>query len=681
MNGMKIVICCTVLTLGSLPVSALALAPTPEEMTLAQEWIQTYLGPEAKALPFSFSYNSAWTPDLLKAWKKERTSKNLDESRTQTTLTFTDPQTTLEVRCVVVEYHDFPTVEWTVYFKNTGTSDAPFLDNIRALDLDVKRDPDPKGQFLLHHHRGSPANRSDYMPLETPLPMLGWARISAKGDAANGRPTDSDWPYFNLEWNGGKKGMIVVVGWPGQWTSEWRADEGAGLRITAGQERTHFKLRPGEEIRTPLIVLQFWQGGDWIDAQNLWRRWMIQHNVPRPGGKLPAPMFSGFVQIGNFCMYGSDEEDSKQYIDYYLDKGLQPDCYWMDTGWFVEGWEPDHYQNWEPDRTRFPNGIRPISDYAHAKGLKTILWFEPERVWKSWLSEKHPEWCLSSSTHPHQLLDLGHPEALQWITDRVHNRLTEEDIDIFRSDFNFSPSEHWQQNDPPDRQGILENHWVRGYLTFWDELLRRKPNLLIDSCASGGKRNDLETLRRSIILWRSDRDRNHDGGWSMQCQTYGISFWVPYHGAGAGNIDKYVFRSCMYPSLVGMYDLRRDDLDYDLLKQLLNEWRQINKYFFGDYYPLTPYSLYNDVWMAWQFDQPGEGEGVVQVFRHAENDETDRVRIFKLRGLEPQARYELVNFDIAEKTTLTGQELMENGLNINIPEKPAAVIVIYKKLK
>ena len=70
----------------------------------------------------------------------------------------------------------------------------------------------------------------------------------------------------------------------------------------------------------------------------------------------------------------------------------------------------------------------------------------------------------------------------------------------------------------------------------------------------------------------------------------------------------------MYLSIVGWYDLRRDDLDYDLLKWGLNEWRRIKKYFFGDYYPLTPYSLYNDVWIAWQFDRPEEGEGVVQVF-------------------------------------------------------------------
>ena len=676
MNLIKIVVCCTVLTLGSLPVSALALGPTAEEMTLAKEWTQAHLGPETKALPFSFIYNG--TPPDIKTWKTERTSKKLDEYRTQTTITYTDPKTALEVRCVVVEYNDFPTVEWTVYFKNTGTSDTPFLDNIRALDIGLKRDPDPRGQFLLHHHRGSPANRSDYMPLESPLPMLGWERISAKGDAASGRPTDSDWPYFNLEWNGGKEGMIVVIGWPGQWSSEWRADEGTGLRITSGQELTHFKLRPGEEIRTPLIVLQRWKGCDWIDAQNVWRRWMIKYNVPRPSGKLPPPMFSGFVQIGNFCMYGSDEADSKQYIDYYIDKGLQPDCYWMDTGWFVEGWDPDNQQkNWEPDRKRFPNGMRPISDYAHGKGLKTVLWFEPERVWKSWISENHPEWCLSSSTHPHLLLDLGNPEALKWITDRIHNRLIEDNIDIFRSDFNFSPLDHWRQNNPPDRQGIRENHWVKGYLAFWDGLLRRNPNLLIDSCASGGKRNDLETLRRSIILWRSDRS---GGAVEMQCQTYGISFWVPYHGAGSGNIDKYVLRSYMYPSIVGQYDLRRDDLDYDLLKRVLNEWRRINKYFFGDYYPLTPYSLYNDVWIAWQFDCPEEGEGVVQVFRRAENDEADKVRNFKLRGLEPQAQYEVTDLDVNVPSCLSGRELMENGLKINIPEKPAAAVVIYKKL-
>ena len=67
------------------------------------------------------------------------------------------------------------------------------------------------------------------------------------------------------------------------------------MRIRAGQELTHFKLLPGEEVRTPLMVLQFWKG-DRIRAQNVWRRWMLAHNLPRPGGKLPPPQFAA-VQL------------------------------------------------------------------------------------------------------------------------------------------------------------------------------------------------------------------------------------------------------------------------------------------------------------------------------------------------------------------------------------------------
>ena len=54
--------------------------------------------------------------------------------------------------------------------------------------------------------------------------------------------------------------MIVVVGWPGQWAAKFSRDKENHLRIRAGQELTHFKLLPGEEVRTPLVVLQFWKG-------------------------------------------------------------------------------------------------------------------------------------------------------------------------------------------------------------------------------------------------------------------------------------------------------------------------------------------------------------------------------------------------------------------------------------
>ena len=86
-------------------------------------------------------------------------------------------------------------------------------------------------------------------------------------------------------------GLILAVGWPGQWAASFARDAASGLQVTAGQELTHLYLKPGEEIRTPLMALLFWKGTDPVRAQNLWRRWMLAHNVPRPGGKPLRPIY------------------------------------------------------------------------------------------------------------------------------------------------------------------------------------------------------------------------------------------------------------------------------------------------------------------------------------------------------------------------------------------------------
>ena len=97
----------------------------------------------------------------------------------------------------------------------------------------------------------------------------------------------------------------------------------------------------------------------------------------------------------------------------------------------------------------------------------------------------------------------------------------------------------WRANDAPDRQGITEIRHVTGYLAYWDELRRRHPDMLIDTCASGGRRNDLETLRRAVPLWRSDY--GYDDPPAMQNLTYGLALWVPYFGTGIRSSNVYSF--------------------------------------------------------------------------------------------------------------------------------------------
>jgi alpha-galactosidase len=655
--------------------------------------------------------------------------------------------------------------------------------------------------------------------------------------------------------------------------------------LQAGQEQTRFRLRAGEEVRTPLIVLQFWHG-DWVSAQNLWRRWMVAHNLPRPGGQLAPPQLVACNSHQFNEMLGANEQNQKLFIDRYLANGLKIDYWWMDAGWYKNSGTWVNTGTWEVDPKRFPGGLRAITDHGHAKGVKSIVWFEPERVTPgTWLYDRHPEWLLRASPdlndplaglgsrratelpgtdpcvthnptsktrsvasvrwepgrlafHPgpqgeysvvrwtglttgeyavqaeflaideqtttdvhvlhggrsvftdrinldgrgrravyegtlklaqggtldfvvgwgngthasdstglaavlrdptgkthdaakdfhleanpngpwsygylkpgptpdsstfrpydhHEtigdngwrLLNLGDLAARTWLTDHVDRLIRDQGIDLYRQDFNIDPLPYWRSADAEDRQGITEIRYVEGYLAYWDELRRRHPTMLIDSCASGGRRNDLETLRRAVPLVRSDHLFEPT---SQQCHTYGISFWYPYHGTGtlAGEskilnaadaavqqFDVYAFRSHMAASVTACWDVRRDDLDYAELRRLAGQLRTVQPCYLGDYYPLTTYSTANDAWMAWQFDLPQQGCGMVQAFRRPQS--TQAGACYKLLGLDAQATYVVRDLDTPDQPAeRSGGELMQDGLAVSILKQPGAAVVTYQK--
>lgn len=627
--------------------------------------------------PFSFTYGDKTFAELLPNLTKDVAAVQLDEARRQHDLRYRDSATGLEIHCVATEYLDFPTVEWTLYFKNTGTQDTPILSDIQALDTRFNRLTDEvygryarPGEFVLHHYTGSICQVDDYAPHETVL----WPNEEKRLASAGGRGSNGEFPYFNIEWPG--EGVIAAVGWPGQWQATFRRDEGAGIRVVAGQALTHFTLHPGEAVRTPLVALQFWKG-DAVDAQNTWRRWMIAHNVPRNDGKLRPTHLAGCSSHFFGEMVTADEASQIEFIDRYVAEGIPIDYWWMDAGWYVNtsGWP--NTGTWEVDTKRFPRGLRAITDHAHAKGIESIVWFEPERVTPgTWLYDTHPEWLLGADGGQ-KLLDLGNPDALKWLTDHVDHLLTEQGIDLYRQDFNMDPLAYWRNNDAPDRQGITEIGHVTGYLAYWDALLRRHPDLRIDTCASGGRRNDLETLRRAVPLWRTDYILDPIG---TQSCTYGISSWIPFHGTGVKDADAYRFRSMMTPYPNCLWDARRTDLDYDELRRLTSQWKAVAPNYAGDFYPLTAYSLAPDVWMGWQFDRPEAGEGMVQVFRRGES--IYRAADLLLRGLDRTARYRITNLDAPDSSfEMTGRDLLEKGLPVDISAHSGDALIVYKRIE
>ena len=170
--------------------------------------------------PFSFVYGGKASAELLKDWPCERKARKLDEQRTERVSVWTDPATGLQVRCEDIEYGDFPTVEWVLHFKNTGAGDTPILSDIQAVDLSLSRSG--AGEFVLNHHAGDNCSPDSYAPQQLVLEPKSQHRFAPVG----GRPTCVGFPYYNLEWSG--EGLIIVLGWPGQWAAEFVRDGGKG---------------------------------------------------------------------------------------------------------------------------------------------------------------------------------------------------------------------------------------------------------------------------------------------------------------------------------------------------------------------------------------------------------------------------------------------------------------------
>jgi alpha-galactosidase len=118
------------------------------------------------------------------------------------------------------------------------------------------------------------------------------------------------------------------------------------------------------------------------------------------------------------------------------------------------------------------------------------------------------------------------------------------------------------------------------------------------------------------------------------------------------------------------------EVDYAALKQLHEQRRQMIHLLYGDYYPLTPYSLEQDTWMAWQFDDPESGTGLIQAFRRAASPEPERR--LQLHGLDPDVRYALRTITGQPLGWAYGRDLCQQGLLVRLDEQPGAAVILYQ---
>jgi alpha-galactosidase len=582
-------------------------------------------------------------------------------------------------------YSDFGALEYKVRFRNDGPSAAEPVSLVNTMDLEFDGSVLPGSSIVSSGGGGfdgtyPPQTYQIKKHLFGPTSLEnGEVVLGSKG----GRSSSLDFPFYFIDNVEKKAGLFVGIGWSGQWSAKISADfKDNVLRLTAGMPDERIRLRPGEEISGPSILIGCYRGAI-SDGSNRLRR-LIRERIARQSPALPVLLYDSWFNIG----VAFDEALLHREADAARALGLE--YFLLDAGWYTGTTAPYHFSegvgNWESvDGTKLPSGLGALADYVRSKDLKFGLWFEPERVARGTIvARKHPDWILWSPSDSYGLLDFGRPDVQAYVETLLDRYIQELGLKYIRWDFNFSPLQDWTNHDSPDRMGITQIRYIEGVYSVSDWLRKRHPETLVEDCASGGNRIDFEMMRRRDTFWISDETmdpaivRFHLEGlnWFMSGAPQMVSFTLPTPWHKDYDLPDINFQS-FFGGAFGFAG-RIDEWPgtfLDRARKNVEVFKKLRGFLDGDYYPLLPQAQDLAAWSAWQFDAPDKGEGFVQVFRLRSSAPS---KVIQMKALEAGASYRLEDPYTGEIKIVSGAELLR-GLNVPLDEMTSKVL-IYKRV-
>ncbi len=318
-------------------------------------------------------------------------------------------------------------------------------------------------------------------------------------------------PMFVLRNNATGEHFIAQLAWSGGYAFEFDLD--ADMGTTDGGARLFFRagpdapapqrvIAPGETVQTPALHLGMLLGD--LDSSIQAMHDHLRRSVfgPQPRGR------GGWVESG----IGPEVEITPTAVLEQIDAAASfgAEVFFIDASWYAAPgsfwW--DTVGDWQVDRQRFPDGIAPFRERAHQHGMLFGMWMDAERIGdKSRVVQEHPDWLAATYDGQRRLgnmIDLTNPAAAQWMEDQIGNVLAENQLEFYRLDYNV-------RNIGPAistiRDGFVENGYWRYYealYAIYDRLRARFPDVIFETCASGGGRTDIAMVRRFSHTWVTD---------------------------------------------------------------------------------------------------------------------------------------------------------------------------------
>jgi alpha-galactosidase len=486
-------------------------------------------------------------------------------------------------------------------------------------------------------------------------------------------------PWFTVDKNAGEDNGEVWFGtlaWSGNFKITAEVTEFASTRVSIGLNDWDFawQLKPNEPLVTPSALSGYTAHGFGAASR-------ILHDYVRdellPHGKVLHKILYNSWEA---TLFNVDEASQANLAGIAANMGVE--LFVMDDGWFHNrNWDNAGLGDWFPDQVKFPNGLGGLIKRVNDLGMDFGLWVEPEMVNPdSDLYRAHPDWAIHFPTRARTearnqlILNMARVDVQEYIIAALDKILSENNIAFIKWDMNRPASEPgW-----PDAPGDPRELWVRyvyGVYRVWGELRRRHPQVIWQSCASGGGRPDFGILQFADQVWVSDNTEatkrlSIQEGFSQFMPAITMEAWVTDWGKELVPLE-FRFHVSMCGSLgVGGNLLEWDQAERQLGSDCIQLYKAIRHIIqFGDQYRLIAPQKHD--YSAVQYVSQDKGEGVLFVFRTHIPDPFN-FPIIRLRGLEPGALYTVEGFEQPR----SGKAWMEAGLKVELKNLQSRVLRI-----
>ena len=563
---------------------------------------------------------------------------------------------------------------WTTY---TPATHAESLSDLSALQITITA-----GQ--VHWVNGLQGSAAD---VRNDAAFTRQRKTLANGEAlalgAEGRSSEQTVPWFAVD--GAEDEFFAALMWSGAWSLGITRGR-TGLEVSFGL--APMTIAPHEPFEGPHVVFGVVRGG-LSNATAALRSYVV--NGVREGRSL-TPL----VTYNTWYAYGTQIDERSMRAEMERVASLGVELFVVDAGWYQKSGSQGVFDyeaglgSWTPDPARFPNGLKPLAEYARSLRMKFGVWVEPERISLSlvgasgvddgWLathegshgSDRVGQICLAGSA------------GRAWVVDRLTELVDTVQPDYIKWDNNGWINCDGEGHDHGETDGNFAH--VSALYQVFATLRERYPNLLIENVSGGGNRLDLGMIRYTDVAWMDDRTapavhvrHNVEGLSVLFPPAYLLSFVTNYDTEPlheSPDLSLYL-RSRMAAALGLCF--RADEMteaDAASLAHEIDIYKSLRQTISVAAAWLLTEQAAVENGPAWDVLQETASDGRQALLCAFQSDQSvDRITI-RPTGLDPAVTYQVQSVDTGRLGSATGAVLMTDGIEVRQSPNTAAHILI-----